>query len=287
MRFTNRVKFTGLAALVVGATTSLFAVGRQETPTLGISRNGFVQDTAQQEPKYSVRLDGQTIAFEVKDNKIVDGDRSEDHEIFNGTLEDIKENYLFFIARGIIPDVRHFNPRVKEIAQLMSRDRNYLSNPYNGFEFLALDYWSPKNTNWKQQGIDGLPLAYARRNIFIGGVYYDLTILLVGNQLNEKSVEIKDLFEITINRSEEGNKEVRIDYALEVRPGQNYERYMERRQLSTGKRLFIEAELSGDASTLSKREESLIYMLDFGGIIQPLIEAVKKQVVFFDKDWNP
>ena len=52
MAFTSGVRLTGLAALVLGATASLFAAGQQNVQALPLSLNGgLVQDAQQQESK--------------------------------------------------------------------------------------------------------------------------------------------------------------------------------------------------------------------------------------------
>ena len=288
MAFTKGVRLTGLAAIVVGATASLFAARQQNALALPLGLNGLVRDAQQQERKYEIRLFGQTLAFEIKDGKVSNGDWSDDNRVIQGTLEQVRNEYAYLTVSGIIPDVRHLYKEIGELAQLMSRDINYLANPDNGFGFNSEDgYWNPKKTDWKINEIDGLPLSYKKRKIFIGGVYYDFGLSLVSKPLSENSMKITDLFELLVYPSEKGNEDVRIDHLLEVRPGQDYERYVERRRLSTGKRFNIDLTLSGNATGLSNKGDSLIQLLDFSGAINPLMDALKKQVVYFDRNWNP
>lgn len=258
------------------------------TVALPLSLDALIQDASQrEEPQYSINLDEEILSYDGKDEQAIFRDRLQDLEVLKGTLDEIREQFRFLVARGMIPNLRLIYTRIEEIAQLMSRDRLYLANPENGFEFVKDGYWSPRNTDGvEKKEIGGFPLNYKKENIFIGGTYYNLFLWLVGNPLNNGAVEIKDLFDVGIVPSKIGGRDT-SRYYWTARPGQNHEEFVEQRFFSTGRWLYISSTLNANPAALPGKRDSLVYMLDFSGTIQPLIKALERQVVYFDKEWNP
>lgn len=231
----------------------------------------------QEEPKYEIYWNEQVHIIERKSGKGLKNES--DSDTFGGTAQEIIDEYMHRIIRGKIPDVRHLHDRLEEITELMSRDTHYLANKdASGFEFDGEVYWNPKKDNpyWKQrEALEGIPLSYIRSNIFIAGVYYTLRLNLIGKPVEGAAIVIDGLDEVSIAPSTDGNDGVRLDHGWLARP--NHELFIERRVLDAERGLLRYVTL----------DSPLMRAIDPSQKSKPLIEALRRQVVYFDKDWNP
>ena len=264
---------------------------------LPFSLDGLVQETIQEGPHYVVTLSGDTyngkynlrnIDQESLRIKPTGHERDAKREL-KGTADQIMKEYIHLVARGVIPNVRHLHAKVGELAQLMSRDSNYLANQQNGFVFDKEETLSTRELDSIILGKDGnaknITLIYQMENVYIAGAHYNIILEFIGSPLNNRTdyrmMGVGGWQSITVQLKL--NKNERIFYQWTA--SENSESWAELRVLD-GERGSLR-EVIANISSSSDDDTRPMQTLDLSGTIRPLIEALKRQVVYFDKDWNP
>jgi hypothetical protein len=263
----------------------------------------LVQGAAQEGPHYVGNLSGDTyngkynlrkIDQEPREIEPISHERDDNREL-KGTADQIREEYGFLVARGIIPNVRHLHAKVGEIAQLMSRDSNYLANPQNGFVFDREYTFKRREVDAmireygtkileKDQKDPNITLYYQMDNVFIAGSNYDLRLEFIVGTLDNRTdymvIGSSVLRDVVVKLKLDRNERVFYQWSA----SDHNESWTELRILDgengSLREVIANMPSSGD-------DDRPMQTLDLSGTIGPLVKALKKQVIYFDQEWNP